>query len=419
VKNSTGGSADQQPDALSITDLTEQIKNTLESGFRNMWVIGEISNLTKHSSGHWYFTLKDDKAQIQAVMFRFANAKVKFTPEAGQKVLAFGDVSVYPPRGNYQIKLTKMQPEGIGELQLAFEQLKKKLEQEGLFGTEHKKPMPYLPRRVGVVTSPTGAAIRDIINVLTRRYPNIEVILCPVRVQGDIAAKEIVAAIERLNELVGLDVLIVGRGGGSIEDLWAFNEEIVARAIFASELPIISAVGHEVDFTIADFVADLRAPTPSAAAELAVPEKQALIEEIRNLRKRLASGLTTRLERVKEAFTSGALRRLYRKPLELVELSSQRLDDTTTRMVRSLRHDQELRTQKLCALLDKIQVLNPVDTLKRGFAIASIKGTKQVVRYVDDVNSGDELDLKVNDGRIRCTVVGKTREHLDGQGKIF
>ena len=406
-------------DVLTVHQLTARLKNVIEGRFRSVWLEGEISNLTRHSSGHWYFTLKDDKAQIQAVMFKSANSRVSFKPEHGMKVVVLGDLSVYPPRGNYQIKISRMNPSGMGALQLAFEQLKKKLQQEGLFADEHKKSIPYLPRRVGVVTSPTGAAIRDIINVLTRRFPTVEITLCPVRVQGDEAAAEVAFAIERMNELELCDVLIVGRGGGSLEDLWAFNEEIVARAIFASEVPIISAVGHEVDFTIADFVADKRAPTPSAAAELAVPEKEALINEIAVLRKRLASGLRTSLERVKRAFTSGALARLYKRPQERVELAAQRLDETTDRMLRSVRHLMEMKRQQTVALLDKVSVLNPVETLKRGFSVATVSGTSKVIRSVNDVSAGDELDIKVIDGRVRCEVKAHTAEDLNGQGKIF
>ncbi len=413
------GQQQAKRDVLTVHQLTARLKNVIEGRFRSVWLEGEISNLTRHSSGHWYFTLKDDKAQIQAVMFKGANSRVTFKPEHGMKVVVLGDLSVYPPRGNYQIKISRMTPSGMGALQMAFEQLKKKLHSEGLFDESHKKEIPYLPRRIGVITSPTGAAIRDIINVLTRRFPTIEIVLCPVRVQGDEAAAEVAEAIGRMNELALCDVLIVGRGGGSLEDLWAFNEEIVARAVFASEIPIISAVGHEVDFTIADFVADQRAPTPSAAAELAVPEKAALVNEIDSLKTRLATGLRGSLERVKRAFTSGALRRLYKRPQERVELAAQRLDETTDRMLRSIRHFMEMKKQQTVALLDKVSVLNPVETLKRGFSVATVSGSPKVVRSVRDVVPGDEIDIKVIDGRLRCEVKGHTAEDLNGQGKIF
>ena len=406
-------------EVLSVEQLTSRLKNTLEKNYKGIWLEGEISNLTRHGSGHWYFTLKDEKSQIQGVMFRGQNAKVEFRAEAGMKVVVFGDVTVYPPRGNYQIKVSRMTPSGMGALQLAFEQLKRKLQKEGLFERAHKKELPFLPKRIAVVSSPTGAAIRDIVNVLTRRYPSIEMVLCPVRVQGSEAAGEVAQAIERLNQIPSFDLMIVGRGGGSLEDLWAFNEERVARAIFASSIPVISAVGHEVDFTIADFVADVRAPTPSAAAELAVPEKASLERELQNLRKRLASGLCSSLSRVKDSFRSGALRRLYQRPREILDLAAQRLDETSDRLLRAMKYDMQTRKQNTLTLLNKVAVLNPVDTLKRGFSVATVSESNSVVHSIEDVKRGDKIDVKVIDGRLRCVVESLTMEDLDGQGKIF
>ncbi|MED4602401.1 exodeoxyribonuclease VII large subunit, partial [Paenibacillus validus] len=257
----------------SIKELNRVIKNKLEAddALQNVWVRGEISNFTHHSSGHMYFTLKDADSRLKSIMFASYNQRLGFIPKEGTKVLACGNISVYERDGAYQFYVTQMQPDGIGSLYLAYEQLKKKLEAEGLFAPERKKPIPAFPRAIGVITSPTGAAVRDIIITLQRRYPSVPVLLYPVLVQGKQAAPSIVRAVEEMNRLNEVDVLIVGRGGGSLEELWAFNEEIVARAIYASVLPVISAVGHETDFTIADFVADLRAATPTAAAELAVP----------------------------------------------------------------------------------------------------------------------------------------------------
>ncbi len=256
---------------LSVSDITRQIKNSLELRFPRVWIQGEISNFKRHTSGHLYFTLKDEGAQISATMWRSRAGTLLFGPEDGMKVIARGGITVYPPRGSYQIDVDQLTPLGVGELQIAFERLKQKLVAEGLFDEGRKRPLPELPSRIGIITSETGAALHDIRTVLNRRFPAIEVLLIPVRVQGPGAAEEIASAVKDMNRYGKIDVMIVGRGGGSLEDLWAFNEEIVARAIYASEIPVVSAVGHEIDFTIADFVADLRAPTPSAAAEMVVP----------------------------------------------------------------------------------------------------------------------------------------------------
>ncbi|MCK5594876.1 exodeoxyribonuclease VII large subunit, partial [bacterium] len=263
----------------------------LEENFPSIWVEGEISNCRMPSSGHIYFTLKDEQSQLNAVFFRGANLKTKFRIEDGLKVLALGNISVYQRRGNYQLIVGLLQPRGIGELQLAFEQLKRKLQKEGLFAPEHKNPIPLFPKKIGIVTSPTGAAIRDILNVINRRFRQVEILVNPVRVQGEGAGEEIAKAIDEFNKMKKVDVLIVGRGGGSMEDLWAFNEEVVARAIYNSNIPIISAVGHEIDFVISDFVADLRAPTPSAAAELVVGEMEQIILKIGNFQTRIVTAL--------------------------------------------------------------------------------------------------------------------------------
>ena len=306
--NGTDGKTDKSDrHVFKVSELTRLLRTVLEETFRNIWVEGEISNFTKHTSGHMYFSLKDDQAVLSCVLFRRVNQNLKFKIENGMQVVCFGRLSIYDKRGQYQLYVDKIEPKGVGALQMAFEQLKKKLAGEGLFDDSRKRPIPYLPTRIGVVTSPTGAAIRDILNVVKRRFQNIEVILNPVRVQGDGAEEEVARAIEEFNEYnrsvepdKKVDVLIVGRGGGSLEDLWAFNMEAVARAISSSVIPIISAVGHEIDWTIADFVSDKRAPTPSAAAELVIPKKEDLVLTLDQLTDRLDGSIMDKIASLKE-----------------------------------------------------------------------------------------------------------------------
>ena len=285
---------------LTVSELTQKVKTRLETDFEEVWVEGEISNLRRPSSGHSYLTLKDEKSQIRAVIFRFMGRYLKFEPQDGMLVICRGKMSVYEPRGEYQLILDYMEPKGVGALQLAFEQLKEKLAREGLFATEHKKPLPYLPRKIGIVTSPTGAAVKDLLNVIGRRFPTMSILISPVKVQGEGSAQEIARAVDELNLVQGIDVIIVARGGGSLEDLWSFNEECVARAIYRSSIPVVSAVGHEIDFTIADFVADLRAPTPSAAGELVVRDKGELVNFIESLSDRLRNRTLQILETEKK-----------------------------------------------------------------------------------------------------------------------
>lgn len=266
---------------FSVTEITRMIRYSLEADFSGIWVKGEISNLRIPSSGHIYLTLKDESSQLKGVMFKFQNRNLKFQLEDGLRVIVFGNISVYEPRGEYQLIIEHIEPKGIGALQLAYEQLKERLYKEGLFDKKHKKPLSVLPRKIGIITSPTGAAIRDILMIMERRFANIHMLIYPVRVQGEGSAQEIALAIEEMNSIKAADVLILARGGGSIEDLWSFNEEIVARAIFRSRIPVISAVGHEIDYTISDFVADLRAPTPSAAAEMVVQSKEELLKRVK------------------------------------------------------------------------------------------------------------------------------------------
>ncbi len=322
---------------LTVTELTRQIKDLLEGEFPILWVRGEISNFKRHTSGHWYFTLKDEGAQLRCACFRYQNRTIRFSPEDGLEVFARGRLSVYERRGEYQLIVELMEPVGVGSLQLAFEQLKKRLQAEGLFDPAHKKPLPLFPRKVGVVTSPTGAAIRDILRVLKRRNSGVSVLIYPVRVQGEGAAQEIAKAIRVMNEREDLDVLIVGRGGGSIEDLWAFNEESVARAIFNSDIPIISAVGHEIDFTIADFVADLRAPTPSAAAEQVAARRDELQERVASLGQRLIKAMHLKLTTLRHRLAELQARRGFDRSRGLLREHAQRLDDLHHRLQTAMR----------------------------------------------------------------------------------
>ncbi len=321
----------ERAEILTVAQLTRRVKTLLEEGLGPVWVAGEISNWKVAASGHAYFTLKDKESQIDAVMFRGRLSRLRFAPENGLEVVAHGRVSVYERRGNYQIVLDDMQPKGVGALQLAFEQLKKKLEAEGLFDPAHKKPLPVLPCCIGVVTSPTGAAIRDILNVIHRRFAGVHVILYPARVQGKEAAPEIAAGIRALDRW-GVDVMIVGRGGGSMEDLWPFNEEIVVRAVYAAQTPVISAVGHEIDFTLTDFAADLRAPTPSAAAELVVRERAALAEQVALLRRRLETGCRRHLEQARHRVSAARRSFVFQRPEELVRQLRQTCDELRLRL---------------------------------------------------------------------------------------
>ncbi len=392
--------------ALSVTQVNLYIKEIMnrDDVLTDVLVKGELSNFKAHSSGHMYMSLKDETGVMRAVMFRSSAAKLNFKPQNGMKVVAHGRVTVYERDGQYQLYIDHMQQDGIGDLYVAFEQLKNKLGAEGLFDPAHKKPLPKYPKRVGVVTAPTGAAIRDIINVLTRRFSYSDVVLYPVLVQGENAAQSIVSAIRYMNETHGADVLIVGRGGGSIEDLWAFNEEIVARAIYDSEIPIISAVGHEIDFTIADFAADLRAPTPSAAAELAVPAQSELSEKFHNVYVRLYGQVQRMLER-KEL----ELKRFRERPVLLnptVKLEEQQIyidrlrQDFITRAERVM----EQKKKELGILASKLDGLSPLGTLSRGYAVA--KGADgRVVRSAKQVNIGDEMTVLLEDGAVKTQVL--------------
>ena len=389
----------------TVTHLTRQIKELLENSFPRLWVEGELSNFKRHTSGHLYFTLKDENAQISCAMWRFRAGTLPFAPESGMKVLVEGDVQVYEKGGNYQLIIQQIQPAGIGALQLAFEQLKRKLHAEGLFDASHKKPLPAFPERIGVITSPTGAAIRDIISVLTRRFPGIEILLYPVRVQGDGAAQEIAEAIADFNRYGEADLLIVGRGGGSLEDLWAFNEEIVARAIYASGIPIISAVGHEVDYSIADFVADHRAPTPSAAAEIAVRDRREVAGELNYYQEKLATvfrkqidNQRTRLQRIQEGYG-------FRRPLDMIYQSNQRLDELQRSIGASLNYYLQLQRSRLEKLEQQLRAINPESILQRGFSICYKDG--EIVKDIAQLEENDPVRIQLAQGWFAAEVQQK------------
>lgn len=387
---------------LTVSRLAALLKEVVEDNFAQVLVEGEISNFSVPASGHFYFSLKDESAQLRAVMFRSQARLLPFRLENGMQVVLSGRVSLYPQRGEVQLVAETLEPRGVGSLQVAFEQLKNRLAGEGLFAEARKRPLPTFPRTVGVVTSATGAAIHDIVNVLRRRGAGLRLLLRPVRVQGEGAAAEIAEAIADHNRFGAADVLIVGRGGGSLEDLWAFNEEVVARAIHASVIPVISAVGHEVDYTIADFVADLRAPTPSAAAELVARSRLELEGHLDHLAQRLAGQMQGRLELLDER-VRGLTRRL-RSPRQQLQLWHQRHADLVRRLDRSMARRQQETEGRLAALAGRLDLLSPLRTLERGYAIAFAEKTGRAVLDAETLSRGDHLQLRFARGRARATV---------------
>ncbi|WP_256757175.1 exodeoxyribonuclease VII large subunit [Cohnella sp. WQ 127256] len=439
--------------ALSIRDINRLIKMKLEgdSGLQDIWLRGEISNFTFHSSGHMYFTLKDEGARLKCIMFASYNQRLPFSPKDGMKVLARGGISVYERDGQYQFYATAMQPDGIGSLYLAFEQLKRKLDAEGLFHAGVKRPLPQYPRTVGIITSPTGAAVRDIMITLERRNPGVHVLLYPVVVQGKNAAPAIVKAIQAMNELAEADVLIVGRGGGSLEELWAFNEEAVARAIRASSIPVISAVGHETDFTIADFAADLRAPTPTAAAELAVMHVGELKQGLVHLEQKMAKSLSGLLNKAKERWQHAARSPYFIQPRRSLLVQAERLDrlrDTlhyrmraqsaiskeklsrlngrlyavnpsqqiafARKRIKSATHGLELsmngilrqRHNQFGSLVRHLDALSPLKVMARGYSLVYDEKEQTLVRSIKEVQPGDLIHVRLGDGKLDCQIWG-------------
>ncbi len=382
----------------TVTELTRYIRQIIENSFPQVWVEGEISNFVLHSSGHMYFSLKDAGSIVQSAMFKRSNEKLKFRLKDGMKVICFGKISVYEPRGSYQLIVEEVEPKGIGALQLQFQQLKDKLNKEGLFDQSHKIPIPELPTRIGIVTSPTGAAIRDILNIARRRFSNVEIMIYPVRVQGEGSKDEIAAAIRDFNRLNNIDVMIVGRGGGSLEDLWAFNEEVVARAIYDSEIPVISAVGHEIDYTIADFVADLRAPTPSAAAELVIPKKEDLVNSINTNVTRLKNALVNILDTMTQKLA--ALKDSYalKQPLKMMDQYEQMIDDLCKDMAIRIEHLVDMRAENFNLFSQKLEALSPLAVLNRGYSISARLTDGRIVKSANDINIGDQIETKLGKG---------------------
>lgn len=388
----------------SVSELTKFIRVIVEDSFPGIWVEGEISNFVLHSSGHMYFSLRDATSTLKCAMFARANAKLKFRPKDGMKVICFGSVSVYEARGDYQLIVEEVEPKGVGALQLQFQQLKEKLQKEGLFDPKYKVPIPFLPNRIGVVTSPTGAAIRDILNIARRRFQNIEIIINPVKVQGADAKDEIAAAIRQFNELKNIDVMIVGRGGGSLEDLWPFNEEVVARAIFDSDIPIISAVGHEIDFTISDFVADFRAPTPSAAAELVIPKKEDLVNLINKETTRLNNAISGTIGDLRERLRNLRESYILRQPLNYIIQQEQRIDDLRKDIHVRIGHVVDIYGEKFDHLISKLEVLSPVGILKRGYSITTKLPEGIIVKDAKSLKIGDAVETKLGQGKFRGRV---------------
>jgi exodeoxyribonuclease VII large subunit len=405
-----------QEKVYSITELTREIKQILEGSFPRIWVEGEISNYVRHSSGHRYFTLKDQSAQLRAVIWRWTGQRLHFEPQDGMKVKALGQVTVYEKSGQYQLVVTAIMPAGIGELELAFQQLKAKLAEEGLFDSDHKIPIPEFPQAIGIITSPTGAAIRDILNITRRRAPWIEIILWPVAVQGEGAAEQIAKAIRGFNEHGLVDLLIIGRGGGSLEDLWAFNEEVVARAVFDSELPVISAVGHEIDFAISDFVADLRAPTPSAAAEIAVPDGEALLSQIRAAEASMASALMQVLEYGRSRVNEIQSRYGLRRPVEIIAQRAQRRDDVAHLLDLNMSHRITEFSEKFKHLDEKLLAVSPTAVMKRGYSYLRDKKGDPVTSF-RKVAVNDKIDVTLYEGGLETRVTRVDPDGLIGKKK--
>jgi exodeoxyribonuclease VII large subunit len=398
-----------EPQAISVSDLTKQIKNVLEGSFPILWISGEISNFVHHGSGHMYFTLKDEKAEIRGVMFKGFNQFLHFKPENGMQVLLQGDLTLYEARGQYQIVAKKMEPAGIGTLYLAFEALKKQLAAEGLFDQEIKQKLPVYPRCIGVITSQTGAAVRDIFQVLDRRAPHVDVILKPSRVQGDKAAFDLTEAINDMAAFNAVDVIIIGRGGGSLEDLWPFNEESVARAIFACPIPIISAVGHETDLSISDLVADMRAPTPSAAAEVVSPAASDLIEYIHGYERNLVSAMQRDLQKRWQGLDSAKDRFVLQQPGQLLKQHRTHSRELVHLMVQAYRLGIQGFSGKFAGANEKLLALNPMNILSRGYSIAYRETDQKIICDPQDLKEGDPFELQTFKGTFRAKRANKKK----------
>ncbi len=400
------------PKYITVSQLTYALKRLIEENFllEGVWVQGEISNFTAHSSGHLYFTLKDEAACVKCVMFKSQAWTLKFKPTDGQAVSLKGRLSVYEKSGQYQLYVESMEPAGTGNLYQAFEKLKAKLEQEGLFAPERKRKLPPLPQQIGLITSPTGAAIQDMIKILRRRRPNLDILVFPAQVQGVEAPASLVKALIEAGRFQKLDLIIIGRGGGSLEELWAFNDEKVARAIAEFPKPVISAVGHETDFTIADFVADLRAPTPSAAAELAVPDQTIYNKTITGLERRLNNAIRQKIQNNRRDLNRMLNSRVFLYPKQPVDIRRQELDLYRERIIRYLRQDLLLKREQYCRVLGKLDTLSPLATLLRGYSIAQkIDGT--FIKRFDEVEKEEQVKLTLSQGYLLCEVLDKGNQN--------
>lgn len=395
--------SDQQ--VLSVSQLTSQLKGVVEQRFSSVWVAGEISNFSRPQSGHCYFTLKDDAAQIRGVIWRGTASRLKFDLHDGLEVICQGHLDVYPPRGSYQLVVDQLQPQGIGALELAFRKLREKLAKEGLFAPERKRPLPKFPKRIGLVTSPTGAAIRDFLEVMRRRWSGVDVLVFPARVQGEGAAQEIVQGIQRANQVMpSLDVVIVCRGGGSLEDLWTFNEEQVVRAIAASDIPTISAVGHEIDVTLADLAADVRALTPSEAAELVVPSAQEISEMVSGYQARLLNSLSTQTSMMRSRLEAIASRPVFARPLDAIHYLSRDLDEQSSRLGQAVQQKLRDDQSQLQALSGKLETLSPLAVLQRGYSLTQTAEKGKLITNAEQLKKGQRIVTQFAEGRVVSTV---------------
>lgn len=389
-----------QPGAYTVTEITRLIKTTLEQSYHDIWVEGEISNYHLHSSGHRYFNLKDEHAVIRVTLWRSIGGYLRFEPEDGQKVLVYGDITVYEKGGNYQLNCRKLVPVGVGELELAFRQLYEKLSAEGLFDEDRKKEIPQYAMKIGIVTSPTGAAIRDIIQIAQRRNDSVELVIYPAQVQGDGAEYTIAEGIEYFNNRRDIDVIIVGRGGGSLEDLWPFNTETVVRAIAASSIPVVSAVGHEVDVTLSDLVADLRAPTPSAASELAVWSKREFLESVNANLQRQASLLSALVESARQSLSALLDRPAYTRPFDMVFQRQQYMDNLARHLYSAGKNSFEKHRNRLFFSVSRLDALSPLKILARGYSVSRRLPEKRLLKSIVDIHTGDRMETILSDGHI-------------------
>lgn len=394
----------------TVSRITKYIKNLFENDYnlQDIWILGEISNFKLHSSGHMYFVLKDQESQIKGVMFKGNNLSLRFMPQDGMKVKVRGDINVYERRGEYQLYVKEIVEAGKGELYLAFERLKEKLKAEGLFSEEFKKKLPLIPKNIAVITSPTGAAIRDVITVSLRRFPNLSILVVPSLVQGTLAAQEIAKKIDFLNKhFNNLDFIILSRGGGSLEELWAFNEEILARSIYNSKIPIVSAIGHETDFTISDFVADLRCPTPSAAAEMTIPDKSSLINNINLLNSKLNKAIKRNLELKVENINSINKSIQYQGPENKINQYYQYIDEFSVRIKLRIKHQIELYEEKIKKDKQRLDSLNPDAVIERGYSICRKIPGKEIIKRLNQVEIGNEIEVIISDGKMLGKVYKK------------